>query len=76
MEDILYSVLTARIIFNIRDVGARGPSHELHAAYNDHLQFALPLQRADYSIPSRLVFGNPDDGTMSPIHTANSSKVF
>jgi len=43
LEGVLYSVLTTRIIFNIRNVGHRGRETELHSAYDESNLLSLPL---------------------------------
>jgi len=49
---MLYSVLTARIILNIRDTGNRGAQTELHTCYIETLSFvAVPIQLEERSDP-------------------------
>jgi len=44
LEDVLYSVLTARIVLNIRDVGRRGQETELHTGYGESRTQTMPLR--------------------------------
>jgi len=44
LQQMIYPVLTARIVLNIRDVGSRGLQTELHTGYHQHLMFATPMK--------------------------------
>jgi hypothetical protein len=49
---MLYSVLTARIILNIRNTGDRGAQTELHTCYIETLSLvAMPIQLEESSDP-------------------------
>ena len=47
MQEIMYPVLTTRIVLNIRDAGTRGFPTELHDTYSESLKFASASCRYD-----------------------------
>jgi len=52
LEEVLYSVLTTRIVFNIRDRDNQGRLHtELHTCHSEPLKFAKPVRRHDQDAP-------------------------
>jgi len=56
LEGVLYSVLTSRIVFNIRDRDNQSGLHtELHTCHLEPLEFAKPVRRHDQDAPDSTV---------------------
>jgi len=70
LQEVLYPVLTTRIVLNIRDVGTQGIETELHTAHRETLKFASPHDthvRNDIAWPqySMKTLGHTTAGTSS-----------
>ena len=76
LEGVLYSLLTTRIILNIRDWDNQSGLHtELHTCHLETLKFAISVQRHDQDAPDSTIMVNSLPQHSMDLHDINDNDM-